>query len=515
MKNSNKSMPDTVPVSTSYQVLVVDDDQSFATMIKDYLELLQSFEVHLAADIKGLWAQLGQGCFDLLVLDYELPDGNGLETLRELVTQDDCLPVVMVTGRGDERVAAQAIQYGAAHYFIKGKDRFTSLPMLITKVINDFQVKRSYKRSLGKIRYQALLLNNVRDAVVVWDVDGTVTYWNPAAAKLFGWSSEERIGKDVADCYLNEFTPPICIAESGGTAGQEVEREVRTREGRRIWVSSRVAGLRDLEKNGNFIGWMDVSRDISPRKQVEAEMWESQTRLAQATRMAAIGVLASGVAHQVYNPLTTIIADAQLLNQTLPEGHEARESAQAIEKAGWKAQNVVQNLLDFSQESGEFEALSVNQTIINALELVEAHIRTNGVDVDVQLDDNLPSIEGSTRQLEDLWVNLLLLARSSGMNWKSERLCIRSWASEEGDCVIEVTGLGDRQPESGVEAILDPEQEGSTAAQQVSADQQVGMEIGICKEIVRQHQGQFQYINNAVDQTVYVVSLPGGQNGRS
>ena len=355
-------MPDTVPASTPYQVLVVDDDQSFATMIKDYLELIQSFEVSLSTDIQGLWTRIRQQPFDLLVLDYELPDGNGLETLRELAAQDDCLPVVMVTGRGDERVAAQAIQYGAAHYFIKGKDRFTSLPVLITKAISDFQVKRSYKPSLEKIRYQALLLNNVRDAVVVWDVEGMITYWNPAAEKIFGWARTERLGQVAADCYLNEFSPPIRIPPEGATTGQEVEREVTTRAGNRIWVSSRVAVLRDHEEDGNFIGWMDVSRDISKRKQVEADMWESQTRLAQATRLAAIGVLASGVAHQVYNPLTTIIADAQLLNQTLPAGHEARESAQAIEKAGWKAQNVVQNLLDFSQQSGEFEPISVNQT---------------------------------------------------------------------------------------------------------------------------------------------------------
>lgn len=114
-------MPDIVPASEPYHVLVVDDDQSFATMVKDYLELIQSFKVSMATDIQGLWAQLGLQAFDILVLDYELPDGNGLETLQELAAQDDCLPVVMVTGRGDERVAAQAIQYGAAHYFIKEK----------------------------------------------------------------------------------------------------------------------------------------------------------------------------------------------------------------------------------------------------------------------------------------------------------------------------------------------------------------------------------------------------------
>ena len=318
-------MPDIVPASEPYHVLVVDDDQSFATMVKDYLELIQSFKVSMATDIQGLWAQLGLQAFDILVLDYELPDGNGLETLQELAAQDDCLPVVMVTGRGDERVAAQAIQYGAAHYFIKGKDRFTSLPVLFTKVIDDFQIKSSYKRSLEKLRYQALLLNNVRDAVVVWDVCGLITYWNPAAAKLFGWSRAERLGQTVEACYLNAFTPPIRIVDKGQTTGQEIEREVTTRDGTRIWVSSRVAVLRDHEADGKFIGWMDVSRDITKRKQVEAEMWESQTRLAQATRLAAVGVLASGVAHQIYNPLTTIIADAQLLNQTLPEDHEARE----------------------------------------------------------------------------------------------------------------------------------------------------------------------------------------------
>ncbi len=98
-----------------------------------------------------------------------------------------------------------------------------------------------------------------------------------------------------------------------------------------------------------------------PQARKEPETQADQTRLAQSVRLAAIGELASGVAHLINNPLTTIIADAQIILQMLPPDHPARESAEAIEEAGWRAQRVVQLLLEFSQPIPQPAGARLNQ----------------------------------------------------------------------------------------------------------------------------------------------------------
>lgn len=487
----------------SYRVLLIEDDYDQAEMVFEFLQLEGPFEVEVAGDLEALWAQLATREYDLLLLDYKLPDGNGLEVLSELPRRGYDLPVIMVTGQGDERVAARAIQCGAWDYLVKGNDHLLSLPAMIRRTVRNHKMQQEVQRSLEQARYQALLLNNVRDAVVVWDVQGRITYWNLAAQALFGWSPQERLGEDVEGCYLKMFTPAVCAPPEGATGGQEVERQARNKEGRAIWVSSRVAALRDYGAGGRLIGYMDVVRDISERKQLQAQIHSAQTRLVQAARLTAIGELASGVAHQINNPLTTIIADSQILLQVLPAGHPGRESAEAIVQAGWRAQRVVQQLLEFSRPpSGSVELLSLNQTVERALSLVGSHLRSTRVALQVSLAEGLPPVRGNQRQLEDLWVNLLLAARdaTSGSSSHTVEICSRAEAGHS--LVVEVKDDGKPIPYDQLDTIFEPNFIGPARGRGS------GMELSICREIVRQHGGEIIARSDPMHGTIFRVTLP-------
>ncbi len=188
--------------------------------------------------------------------------------------------------------------------------------------LND--LRDSFERSSEQVRYQALLLNNVRDAVVVWDPQGRITYANPAAQQLFGWSHAEWL-EMPAEIYMNSFSPPLRIPQGEGTGGLKRERQCQHRDGTPIWVSSHVYALRDPNIPGRLVGYMDVCRDISDNKEMEARVQAVQTQLIHVARLAAIGELASGVAHHINNPLTTIIAEAQILLHSLTPDDPARD----------------------------------------------------------------------------------------------------------------------------------------------------------------------------------------------
>lgn len=752
------------PHTDLIRVLVVDGDSAQAGQVADYLRLAGAFQVELAGSVQEMQACLDSAC-DIILADYRLQDGTGLEALEAIHSRGSETPVVLLTAQGDERLAVEAIQNGAADYLLRTGDYLLTLPFLIRKTIHSYRLQLSVQQSMEKIGYQALLLNNVRDAVVVWDLEGKITFWNPAAFILFGWMPQERLGKQVAEVYLPVFNPPVYVPKEGETIGHHIERQYRTRNNQTIWVSSRITALYDSSDNNRLIGYMDVShditqrkqaeqalraernfvsavldtvgalvvvldtqgrivrfnrtceqitgytysevrgrpiwdlflspedvplvkqhfqkiqlgdfpnefeniwrtrsgdqrlvtwsntaltnnqgqveyiiatgidnterrqaeqdlresearyraivedyqtelicrfapdgallfvneafcryfnqsreellgrnlfsftpdgdrqkederlalfnpaspvatserpvrlpnqglrwlqwtdraifddqgrlfefqsvgRDITERKRMEAQIAAAQTHLTQATRLATIGEMASGVAHQINNPLTTLIAEAQILLRTMGANQPGRDSAEAIEQAGWRLQEVVQRLLEFSRPAAvTLEPLSVNRTIERALSLVGGHIEAVGVSLEKRLAENLPAVRGSSRQLEDLWVNLLLLARDATANDATHTICVTSSVGQGRNVTVEVRDDGDPIPSELLESIFEPNFIGPTSGRGA------GMELSICREIVRQHGGQITAETVGDHDTIIRVVLPteGRQTGR-
>lgn len=487
-------------MADAYRVLIVDDDAEHAEMVSEFLKISGSFATDWAGNVAALWGCLEANTFDIILLDYRLPDGNGLDALVEINNRHYKVPVIMVTGQGNERVAARAMQLGAVDYLIKGGNHLVTLPAVIERAVRAYQLQQSVERSLEQIRYQALLLNNVRDAVVVWDTGGKITYWNPAAEALFGWEAVERLGSRVDECYMNAFSPVLTPPADDGAVTEEIERQYTTKLGKAIWVSSRVTALRDYGDGGHLIGYMDVARDITSRKNMEAQMQAAQARLNQAARLTAVGELAAGLAHHINNPLTAIIAEAQLLQQDLPEGHPDREAVKVIENSGWRVQRAVQRLLDFSRPApGAPESVSINQTIDGALALVGDPIRSMGITLQIELAESLPDVRGNERQFADVWVNLLLLARDAAAKNPPHTICIRSVSEPAGFVTVEVSDDGEPIPPDELENIFSPN------FLHPAGGRGTGIEFSICQEIVSQYDGQFTVSSTAENGTIFRV----------
>jgi len=489
-------------MADSYSVLVVEDDREHAELISEMLRISGPFHTTTVTCLSELWLKLREEQPDVMLLDYRLPDGTGLQALEEIARQSLNMPVIMITAQGDQRTAYQAVQLGAADYLVKDSSELIALPALVRKIMRDYELQRSLNRSLEQIRYQALLLNNVRDAVVVWNLDGKITYVNPAAQALFGWSRESLLAMP-AESYMRGFTPPVRIPIGEGTGGLRVERTLASQGGKATWVSSHVYALRDQNSNGRLMGYMDVCRDITERKQMEAQVRNAQTQLMQAARLAAIGELASGVAHHINNPLTTVIAESQILLQSLPDDHPNRDSASAIEQAGWRVQKAVQQLLDFSQPpSNTLEVLNVNDTIWSAVNLVGDPIRSQNAELKVELADSLPYLRGNTHQLVDLWVNMLMLARGSASNGHLHAITIRTCAPTSCSIQVEISDNGEPIPPAEMDTLFDP------SFLKELGGRGTGIELAICQEIVRQYRGQITAESNSNDVTIFRVTLP-------
>jgi signal transduction histidine kinase len=255
-----------------------------------------------------------------------------------------------------------------------------------------------------------------------------------------------------------------------------------------------------FDGRGRIFEFQSVGRDITDRKKMELEIKAAQAHLVQAARMATIGEVAAGVAHQIYNPLTTIIADAQILMRSLSKDAPGRDSAEAIEQAGWRLQQVVQRLMEFSRPTSEaLDKISITQTIRSAVSLISSSIENAGIQLEVDLDETLPAILGNQRQLESLWVNLLLLAKDATENGFGRLIRIASRREAPDLAIVEVSDDGRLIPADQLATIFEPNFIGPKSGRGT------GIEFSICREIVRQHSGQI----------TAEVAYPQGRSGAS
>jgi signal transduction histidine kinase len=206
------------------------------------------------------------------------------------------------------------------------------------------------------------------------------------------------------------------------------------------------------------------------------------------------------VAHQISNPLTTIIAEAQMLSQQLGRHHPASESSEAIVQAGWRAQAVINELMKFSQPAqNTLEPIDINETIQSALLLASAHIQADGAKLAVDLASDLPMINGNARQLCDLWVNLLLLARTSFTDGAEHQIHISSGLEDAGTIFVKVSDDGIPIPEEQYDTIFEPQ------LIPTGSGRGTGMELSICREFVRQNRGQISISGNGEETTFYIT----------
>lgn len=195
----------TIPPKLS--ILAIEDDPDFAATLKVLLRKKLAVDIVVAGDLASARAALRAADFDLITLDLELPDGEGLGLFEQSKADIGLTPVIVVTGNGDEMMAARAFEAGASGYVVKDNRLGSMLPQAIEGALDHRIVQKSLKAS--EIRYRRLF-EAAKDGILILDAQtGVITDANPFLNDLLGYTSEEMLGKN-----LWEIGPFKDIAES-------------------------------------------------------------------------------------------------------------------------------------------------------------------------------------------------------------------------------------------------------------------------------------------------------------
>jgi two-component system sensor kinase FixL len=258
------------------------------------------------------------------------------------------------------------------------------------------------------------IVDTATEGIVTIDARGHVETVNDAALELFGYERAELIGQNV-----KMLMPEPYRGEHDGY----LERYLRTGERRIIGIGREVTGLRkdgaefpiDLSVGeGSMDGrpfFTAVIRDVSERK-------ELQSKLAQSERLAAVGELAAGVAHEINNPINTMINCAQLIQ----DGDEPEHNGRIIIEEGGRIADIVRALLQFARDDrDQAQPTSLAEVVDRTMSLIGESWKRHGIHLDLDVSEDLPNVYARPQKVQQVLLNLMINAKDILVQQDSSR----------------------------------------------------------------------------------------------
>jgi PAS domain S-box-containing protein len=257
-----------------------------------------------------------------------------------------------------------------------------------------------------QVREQAALLDKARDAISVRDFDDRILYWNHSAARLYGWTAEEALGRKAGELLFREPPPAQEAARRAVLEHGEWTGELRqlTRAGKEIIVESRWTLVRDAA--GRPQAFLVVSTDVTEKRKLEAQFLRAQ-------RMESIGKLAGGIAHDINNVLTPILMSIDLLRRRdLPEEQRLGLLA-GMEASAERGADMVKQILSFARGVEGQRILLQPRHVAREIEKMLGRTFPKSIDLVTSLPRDLWLVNGDATQLYQMLMNLCVNARDA------------------------------------------------------------------------------------------------------
>jgi two-component system, cell cycle sensor histidine kinase and response regulator CckA len=391
-------------------------------------------------------AAVRTGEFDLILSDYSLPQYSGLDALKFVRAHRPDKPFIYISGTIGEERAIEALKAGATDYVIK--DRPARLLPAIGAALAHTEQTGAHRRAEEKIREQASLLDKSREAICVADADGYVTYWNASAERLYGWSAQEAVGRNLRDLLYTEDharfeTAYIFALASGEWRG---ELHPQSRGGAAIFVESRWSLVTDHAGAARTI--LIIDADVTEKRRIENQLLQSQ-------RLETLGLLVGGIAHDLNNMLAPMLTSVDLLCDSLTCPKD-RDLLDLLDMSVRHGTELVRQLLAFARGQGEQRVELASDALIGSVQKLLFHAMPSNIEIRVSLEDELWAVHADATQLRQVLLNLCLNARDAMPEGGLTTTSIQGTVKFGPHVCISVTDTGTGIPPEIIGKIFDP-----------------------------------------------------------
>lgn len=538
------------------KVLIVDDDQVIRKQLT--LELKRRFcDTHSASSGQEALEIFHQEDINILFLDIKLPDIDGLDFLKQVKEEKPNCEIIVITGFGNEEVAIQSLRRGAIDYLekpIKSDELTASLGRAQEKLAereelaykntiividDDLNVLRHIKRFLEKEGYEVFTASSGKEGLTIIehnkidvlltdihmeDMNGIEVLQN--AKKLYrdiegivmtGQKDEVWAIESLRSGAMDYINKPINLDELLISVQKAVENINLNRD--------RLYRNRELKISSEIIAKMneELERRIEDRSK---ELSQTQSQLFQTSKLATLGEMSAGLAHEMNQPLGGISLICTNIRKLIERGQLTDEALQNdiadINKNVHRMTRIIQHIRTFArQDTLKFIEVDVASTISSAMSLLGEQLRLHEIEVVLELGTDFPKITGEPFQLEQVWINLISNARDT-MDEKEKRitdgllsvseynkkLVIKEIFDAEASAIkiiFEDNGLG--MPAEKMKKLFEP----FYTTKEVGKGSGLGLSISY--GIIESHHGKIEVISHEGEGSAFTVTLPvGGKN---
>jgi PAS domain S-box-containing protein len=396
----------------------------------------------------------------------------------------------------EKRQAEEALRKTLEELEARVAARTAALQQANAKLQAEIAERRQAEAALRKSEERfRLLVHIVGSAIVVLSCEYRIVEFNQEAERVLGWSRQEVLGKQYLDlCVPHTMRQRVAADLHQVVWGQPVrgvESVVRTREGQErimLWNFSRL-----LDADETPLGLIASGQDITARKRAEQEM-------QRADRLALVGQLASGLAHEIGTPLNVIAGNAELLRQDLMAQGLAVAELETIEAQADRITRLMERLLAFARAKKQPMApLSLQTVLSQALRLVEPRFRHEAITAVVEVPADLPRIWGVADQLEQVFLNVLVNAWHAMPGGGT--VTIRAGTMDAQHVQITLQDTGDGMSPEALARAFEP-------FYSTKGELGTGLGLPICRQIVDSHRGTIRLDSTPGEGTTVTITLP-------
>ena len=368
--------------------------------------------------------------------------------------------------------------------------QFRGLMLDITDLKN-FQSELQRERD-----FSSKILNNTQSLILVADTAGLISYANRRWYEAGGYEHHQLVGHPLSELIAPSRRDALQEALSSTISGHQIdnlELPVLRADGRTGQFSVNLSPMRDDQSHVSSI--VVVMTDVTDAAMLQAKLMHTE-------KMAAVGQLVSGVAHEVNNPLTAILGFADLMMENPELTESARKDLRVILQEAQRTKQIVQNLLSFARQvPPQRQAVQVNAILDRTLQLRAYDFSSHGVEVVEHFHGNLPEVIGDSHQLQQVFLNILNNAydavRETGRPPRIE--IVTSSVGGFAEVSFRDNGIGITHPDKIFDPFFTTKEVGKGT----------GLGLSICYGILREHGGEiFCHNNENGPGATFVVRLP-------
>ncbi|MCP4919249.1 MAG: response regulator [Proteobacteria bacterium] len=488
------------------RVLVVKDDKTSSTLTRRVLEA-RGHEVTVCETAEHALEAHERRPHALMIVDWQLPEMDGVEFCRQIRRQPTNADIVilMMTGRAATEDLTTILEAGASDFLAKSPDQLAHLSTRIA-VLERTVAERGRRRqaetalAVSKAEFETIY-RSIPDAVVFTDTNNRIVRVNPAFTGMFGYQSAEVVGRALGEVTTRGRVLHGRFDEAADPGTQSAS--IQTKAGAEVLAELTQTDVRDSD--GRLSGHLTIYRDVTHRKMLEA-------RLQVADRMASMGTLAAGVAHEINNPLTFIMGNLNFLGSELrdiagpepsPRMSELHQTVHEALEGSERVRRIVRQLKTFARGGDEVVGpVDVHEILEKTLTLAKNNIRHRAQLV--RDYGEIPRVVSDPTKLGQVFLNLLVNAAEALPLGRAPDHLIRvtTALSDDGRVMVSVSDSGSGVPPDVAAKIFDPFYTTKPVGEGT------GLGLAICHGIVTQLQGEIRLESEPGRGATFTVLLP-------